>query len=663
MKIITDFLLEQDIPFLENVELSKLTWLRRGGMANILVMPCDSKQLELICKFLYGNGIKFDLFGHTSNLYIHNSYNSSIIVSTKKCKSFKEYDNYIWCEAGAHVSTIARYFVDNGYSGMEYLTNLPGTIGGAIYNNSSCKKSVVSDLLIEAGVLLNNGSFEIWSNNDFHFSFRKSIFKSGIKEGIILFVKLKKEKSNRLLLKQISIDNEKDRRVNILNPSKTLGSTFSSQYDNGKMSLKYRIPWAIYNHMLNLFVKDSISRRKLSKSFLLFITGYRDLNTYISDNTYITYQWLDSKADEKFIRYKKFMKDIMKTTNIEIEEKKGTEEVVNLLTIHWGYSFGAVLQTYATSKILSSLGKKVNVINLVNHDSDFKYKQWRSYFNLINVYKFYSFKHRYFPNLTTKMYFIDSDKIPKANYTVVGSDQVWNRAITKENSLSFFLNFASNIKFSFASSFGVEQWVEDSQYTELIKEYLKQFTYLSVRESSAVKICMESFGVKSEQIIDPTLIWGEFEDLIPNKKSLNQIFPFFLHRSADKNLIVSFVAKQTGLAIFKYNMFTLRLFRGPLDWLSRMYNSEFIITDSFHGVAFSILFRKKFIVLCSEPQKFTRITSLLEMLNLYDRYVKSYDDLLNRWDTLSANIDFNYANKILEEQRKKAKIYLRKVFG
>ena len=661
--MIISYLQEYGIPYQINNDLAKTTWLRRGGIASLMIFPGDCKQLEVICRYLYSKNIDFELFGHTSNLYIHNSYSPHIVVSTKKCKRFVELNEYIYCEAGASVATIAKYYVNNGYSGMEYLTNLPGTLGGAIYNNSSCKRSIVSDLLLEADVLLEDGTLKVWNYDDFHFSFRKSILKEKYIKGIILSIKLKKRLGNSIELKTISINNENERRANIQNPSKTLGSTFSSQYDNGNMPSRYRIPWAIFNVIIKCLVKDVSKQKELSKSFLLSITGYKDLKPYISNNTFIMYQWIDNQADTKFPRYEKFMNSIMKTTNLEIEQKKGREETVNLLTIHWGYSFGAVLQTYATCKILSSFGKKVNVINLLNHDADFDYKQWRSYFNLINIYKFYNFKRIYFPNLTKKMYFIDTHKIPKAEYTVVGSDQVWNKTITKENSLSFFLDFTNNVKFSFSSSFGVDEWIENNQYTEVVKKNLSQFSHVSVRESTAKTICEKYFDIQSEQIIDPTLIWGRFDDLITKKAPIDQIFPFFLHRSIEKDQIVSYIAKQTNLSVFRYNMFTLRLFRGPLDWLSRMYNSKFIVTDSFHGVAFSILFRKNFIVLCSEPQKFTRISSLLELTNLKGRYVQSYEDLISRWEILSKSINFDYAYTILEKQRNKAKIYLNKVFN
>ena len=90
-----------------------------------------------------------------------------------------------------------------------------------------------------------------------------------------------------------------------------------------------------------------------------------------------------------------------------------------------------------------------------------------------------------------------------------------------------------------------------------------------------------------------------------------------------------------------------------------MKNSSYIITDSFHGLAFSILFHKQFLVVCADKKKFTRLQSLLHLFNLEDRYILSIEDLKSRKDIITSQINYNTVDVILNKERAKSISFLR----
>lgn len=328
---------------------------------------------------------------------------------------------------------------------------------------------------------------------------------------------------------------------------------------------------------------------------------------------------------------------------------------INLLTIHYGKSYGAVMQTYATCKLLERAGHDVCVINLIHPKTKNIYNKLTNYRYIVKEFQFWYFKHKYFPKLTKKFYKIEIDNLPEADIYIVGSDQVWNRDITGIWGLNFFLDFVSDKykRIALSSSFGKYNWTEDNAYTQSVTNELKQFNKISVREDSGVKILQKIFNINATTLIDPTLAYEEICDLAYKRKSPKQIYAFLLNNSDEEKTIVNEISKTYGIGIRKNKLLDKYLFSGPRDWLTKIQNAEYIITDSFHGLAFSIIFKKNFFILCANKNKFTRIDSLLKLLNLSDRYIHSIEDFRKRSMQLKQNIDYLKVDKILTEERRK----------
>ena len=325
---------------------------------------------------------------------------------------------------------------------------------------------------------------------------------------------------------------------------------------------------------------------------------------------------------------------------------------VNLLTIHWGLSYGAIMQTYATSKLLEESGHKVSVINIIPNRERGNYSLPRWIILSAMRFQFWFFKKKYFPNLTKKMRRVDRHMIRISDYDVVGSDQVWNREITAPIELSFYLDFDDcPKKVSLASSFGKSSWTEDASYTTKVLSCLKKFTAISVREETGKKILKENFGLNSEVLIDPTLAYGHFSDLVLHDIPSSKAYTFFVSEKNKYDSIVDYIVKDKKMELMKHSKFSYYFTNGPRNWLTYIKNAAYVITDSFHGVAFSLIFQKEFYVLCGDRSKFTRITNLLGRLGLEDRIIDSIEDYEFKKNLFQKPINYQPINEILRLEK------------
>lgn len=336
---------------------------------------------------------------------------------------------------------------------------------------------------------------------------------------------------------------------------------------------------------------------------------------------------------------------------------------INLLTIHYGKCYGAVMQTYATCKLLKEYGHIVTVINLVNPIKRGDWKRLQFWKDCFREFQFWYFKRKYFSKLTKKGFSIDEINLPDADLTIVGSDQVWNRDITGNFGMTYFLDYVPSHqqKISLASSFGKELWEEDDDYTKCVKSLLSKFSSISVREPTGVKIINEIMGLDAMTLPDPTIGYGHFEDLVLNHKPIHVVYPFLLLNNASVEEKTIHIAKALNLPVFRHSIVSCRLLNGPRKWLTRIKNSDYIITDSFHGVAFSLLFNKQFFVFCASSKKFTRIRSLLKLCSLEERYIESVEDFEQRKNALIAPIDYTSVNARLQIEQIRYRSYIQNI--
>ena len=313
-----DFLLESNIEYKLNVVFKKKTWIHRGGIAEVYILPKNALQLEDLVRFLYKKSIRFLLVGHTSNIYILNSTNIPVVVSTIKCRNYEINEDHIICEAGVGVINLSTKLINEGVEGFEYLTCLPGTIAAAVINNSSCKSNSISKLLISADVILKDGTKATFSPSDFGFSYRSSLLKRKEIEGTIISVVLKKNVGDSEYLRKEAIINATDRKQRLDGAAKNLGCTVNRIFSLGRMPLFY----LFIKMVILLFCKLSNNVNKQNKwinKILTSLSHCKQAYPYISQKNVIVFLWLDEGADAAFPVYLEYMRKVYRTDKMEIE--------------------------------------------------------------------------------------------------------------------------------------------------------------------------------------------------------------------------------------------------------------------------------------------------------------------------------------------------------
>lgn len=248
---------------------------------------------------------------------------------------------------------------------------------------------------------------------------------------------------------------------------------------------------------------------------------------------------------------------------------------------------------------------------------------------------------------------------------VCGSDVIWNHYNGKEGRKIYFLNFAPKQckRISYAASFGTTRLHFDFAF--FAKRYLKKFDSVSVRETVGVELC-KSLGRKDAVVTcDPTLLLTQEDYLqfIQKRKKKRTLFLYFLgwETEFDGNdvLKIKNYAAQHDLAFrtvesaYSLNSFNFDSDENltPAEWLSAVVSSEVVLTNSFHGIVFCLIFHKNFICLPLKGRNYemnSRMFNLLQKVDLMERVYhkeKSFECMLN------ASVDWEKVDAILEEWR------------
>lgn len=302
---------------------------------------------------------------------------------------------------------------------------------------------------------------------------------------------------------------------------------------------------------------------------------------------------------------------------------------IALLTIWKVGNYGAEMQTYATVKALQKLGHEVVVL-------DYRLKEERGVRTVLNTtLASLTPAHRKFEdfwkyNIPSSKHFRTEDELknglPSADLYLVGSDQVWNPAITKDRCLDFFLSFAPNNakRAAYASSIGVSEWTADSQLTDRIKTELQKFDSVSCRESDGVKILKNVFNIDATHVLDPTLLFDGYPELTGTTTQKNTFVYYPLFGGRDMEDFCKETAINLGMEYIdnNYRKFWLqgRTWDRPSmsDWIRNFAEGKIVATQSFHGTAFSLIHRKQFFTVYN-GSKVSRMKNLLEALGVSDR--------------------------------------------
>lgn len=255
---------------------------------------------------------------------------------------------------------------------------------------------------------------------------------------------------------------------------------------------------------------------------------------------------------------------------------------------------------------------------------------------------------------------------------IVGSDQVWRKQYM--NLRTYFLGFLRNDgrkhKIAYAASFGVDNlndWTQDE--LKDCRQLIQQFSSVSVREEQGLDLCKRLLGREAVWVLDPTMLLQreQYIELIPNtiKATESKVFCYFLDKDARKTAIAANIGKQLGVGVhhhlpdkfdrLRYGRHDGYSFPPVEDWLAGFRDASFVVTDSFHGTVFSILFGKPFICIGNRERGSARFTSLLKQFNLERRIISADTEITP--DMLTP-IDYAPVYKHLENLRKQSMTFL-----
>ena len=345
---------------------------------------------------------------------------------------------------------------------------------------------------------------------------------------------------------------------------------------------------------------------------------------------------------------------------------------VGILTFPHSPSYGASLQMFALHEAVKAQGYTPYIFNYQN-----KYMLKKQHMghniikaqlsNLIShktIKNFQNFEKRlnWFPQKTIQSCKTLKDYALSLDYIIVGSDQVWNPDVTGCDT-TYYLDFCEdNKKISYAASFGVDSLKND--FAEKVSDLIVRIPSLSIREEKGAEIIKSLTGRDATIVLDPTFLHSKdvWHTVAAKKQLVKQpyIFSFIFNPNKENLGFRDELSKKTGLPIVsisdnplsKSNANSIYVSGvGPLEFLNLIQNAEYVVTDSFHGTAFSIIFNKQFFVSLSTKTN-SRLETLLSTLGLdvcvISHVGKGADD-----------INYAYVNEKISELRSESLQFLR----
>lgn len=319
-----------------------------------------------------------------------------------------------------------------------------------------------------------------------------------------------------------------------------------------------------------------------------------------------------------------------------------------IITLHFGSNIGGILQSYALQSALEQMGHSVEVFDRQHLPSPLW--SWGSYAKDAIRAAIEGrmplprhLEHRVKGRFTLSHLHLagrrDFGSLRPGDYDgyVVGSDQIWRPEYMDDRIEDAFLGFAEQWggvkRVAYAASFGKDEWMLTPSQTATCARLAKLFDGVGVREDSAVGLCREHLGVEARHVLDPTMLHDAdfYEALTRQGVKTRQgggMFCYLLDLSRANMSLARDVARRVGERKSVISDFT-RLagvedhvrFPTVEQWLRCYADARCVLTDSFHGAAFSIIFGKPFAVIANSHRGSTRMESLLRMFGLTDRLI------------------------------------------
>lgn len=362
---------------------------------------------------------------------------------------------------------------------------------------------------------------------------------------------------------------------------------------------------------------------------------------------------------------------------------------IGILTQPLHNNYGGILQAFALQTTLQRLGHEPWILQ-----REFNYNELRFWwhYNAGNVarallgkplppFTWEKYKH---PESPFTHAFINEHINPRTPYLlttrslreecsrlaldayVVGSDQVW-RPMYSPRIEDYFLGFLAPdddaLRIAYSASFGTDDWEYSLGQAARCAALLQRFSAVSVRERGGISLCGRLGRKDAIQTLDPTLLLSpaDYEALAAGAApSPGRLFCYVLDRSASKKELIRNTSAQTGLPAFEVMPAIAAerrkkspdiVYPSPAQWLRAFMDAEAVITDSFHGTVFSILFHRPFVALGNTARGQARFTSLLALFGLEHRLLPATTSAQQISAALREPVDWDSTDRRLNQMR------------
>ena len=355
--------------------------------------------------------------------------------------------------------------------------------------------------------------------------------------------------------------------------------------------------------------------------------------------------------------------------DVNIETPLCSHFDIGIMGFWYSCNYGSMLTYYALNNVLTDMGKSGLMIDkpaIFPHDIE--YTQTHS--------RIFAQKHYKISKISKLAEMGELNSL--CSTFMLGSDQLWNYGLARPFGFSLFFDFVNDDKrkIACATSFGHDNFSAPNGYKEHAKTLLKKFDAISVREDTGVDVARDNFELNVTHIADPIFLCNKkhYEELIKSSKlniSEDFILVYILDATPEKRNYIIELSRILNKKIIcivdgltwkfeennrKLNLDTTLENVTVEDFLYCFKNASFIVTDSFHGMCFSIVFCKQFVCLGNEKRGLTRFTSLLKKLDLMSRMVLNNNYSLN---IVSNAIDYSIVENKLNAFTKMSMTWLK----
>ena len=363
---------------------------------------------------------------------------------------------------------------------------------------------------------------------------------------------------------------------------------------------------------------------------------------------------------------------------------------IGILTVPFNNNYGGLLQAFALKKVLMENGHEIVFINRQrNKGTTLKLRIYRLLVKVHLIHDFLEennrrlsvntdkFRKKYLSPITEPYY--NSEDLNKClkmgiEAFVVGSDQVWRYEYAEDSICDYYFNFLkrTNIpRYSYAASFGTDVMDYPVDKIQTIASLLNDFSGISVREDSAISLLSNTFAIPKGDIhvvLDPTLLLAPdvytklFKDYsVPAQP---YVFSYILDRDIVDDQTVDALVKDLALIRVDLraqtgNTDSIDVIKPVEEWLYSIYNAKYVVTDSFHGTVFSIIFNKPFVVLANPTRGITRLSGLLKMFNLEKHLQTSITNETK--EILNEALDWSDVNSKLNMLRQESLKFIKEI--